>query len=229
MADSPEIHIGNLLRQKGWQLVTAESCTGGLIAHRITNVPGSSDYFDRGFICYSNQAKEELLGVPAATLREHGAVSAQTAIAMAQGARERSRADVAVAVTGIAGPGGGTPASVRIVGIRSTRLASSLVREPFGTALAEWLDGLSPHSVRCAVDGEPLAEVGGRIVMAPSDRHLARRADAVRRRGARTPDPQYSSSVTWKLLPPKPNELTPTISGPSGQGSRGGPGRGGLI
>lgn len=109
MTDSLEARIGNLLRQNGWRLVTAESCTGGLIAHRITNVPGSSDYFDRGFICYSNEAKEELLGVASATLLEHGAVSAQAAVAMAQGARDRSRADLAVAVTGIAGPGGGTP------------------------------------------------------------------------------------------------------------------------
>lgn len=113
MSTSPgsiEIRIGSILEQRGWRLVTAESCTGGLIAHRITNFPGSSAYFDRGFICYSNEAKIELLGVAPGTIADHGAVSAQTAVAMAQGALSRSRADAAVAVTGIAGPGGGTPA-----------------------------------------------------------------------------------------------------------------------
>ena len=90
-------------------LSLAESCTGGLIGHRITSRPGSSDYFNRGLIVYSNQAKQELLGVRAETLRDHGAVSAQCAAEMAKGARERSGADLGLSVTGIAGPGGGTP------------------------------------------------------------------------------------------------------------------------
>ncbi|MDH4099415.1 MAG: CinA family protein [Nitrospirota bacterium] len=110
MTDASEVRIGAMLTAKAWRLVTAESCTGGLIAHRITNVPGSSGYFDRGFICYSNEAKTELLGVAPGIIADHGAVSAQTAVAMAQGALEKSGADAAVAVTGIAGPGGGSPA-----------------------------------------------------------------------------------------------------------------------
>ncbi len=87
-------------------LATAESCTGGLVAGAITDVPGSSDILDRGFIAYSNAAKREMLGVSARTLDEHGAVSEEVAREMAEGAIERSSANVAVSVTGIAGPGG---------------------------------------------------------------------------------------------------------------------------
>jgi len=97
------------LRSRGWMLATAESCTGGGIAHAITAIPGSSDVLDRGFVTYSNDAKIEMLGVDAATIGRHGAVSEAVALAMADGALRASRADVAVAVTGIAGPGGGTP------------------------------------------------------------------------------------------------------------------------
>lgn len=97
-----------LLRDQNLHLATAESCTGGLVAGAITAVPGSSDVFDRGFVTYSNAAKEEMLGVPADILRRFGAVSAETARAMAQGAVQRSFADIAVAVTGVAGPGGGS-------------------------------------------------------------------------------------------------------------------------
>ena len=89
-------------------LASAESCTGGLIMACLTDIPGSSAVVDRGFITYSNQAKEEVLGVPADMLAAHGAVSAEVAAAMATGAKERADADLAVAVTGIAGPGGGT-------------------------------------------------------------------------------------------------------------------------
>jgi nicotinamide-nucleotide amidase len=89
---------------------TAESCTGGLIAGLLTEIPGSSNVVERGFVVYSNAAKKELLAVPAKTLAQHGAVSEQTARAMAEGALAKSRADVAVSVTGIAGPGGGTAA-----------------------------------------------------------------------------------------------------------------------
>lgn len=103
-----EMVIGDKLMQTSATLAVAESCTGGLIANRITNVPGSSCYFDRGFITYSNQAKEELLGVDTQLLSSYGAVSAQVAKAMANGARTRARTDWALAVTGIAGPGGGT-------------------------------------------------------------------------------------------------------------------------
>ena len=102
-----EEQIGDILRERGLRLATAESCTGGLVGHLITNVPGSSDYYDRGVIAYSNAAKEELLGVPRGILERHGAVSEETAMAMAEGLRRSSRADVAVSITGIAGPSGG--------------------------------------------------------------------------------------------------------------------------
>ena len=100
--------VGELLRARGWHLAVAESCTGGLISQRITSVSGSSDYFDRGMVVYSNRAKHELLGVSWDTLNQHGAVSHETADAMAVGARENSKVDIALATTGIAGPTGGT-------------------------------------------------------------------------------------------------------------------------
>jgi nicotinamide-nucleotide amidase len=95
-------------RQAGLRIATAESCTGGLVAATLTEVAGSSDVVERGFVTYSNQAKTELLGVPAELIERVGAVSAEVAEAMALGALERSAADVAVSVTGIAGPGGAT-------------------------------------------------------------------------------------------------------------------------
>ncbi len=95
-------------RAKDLKIATAESCTGGLIAGLLTEIAGSSDALDRGFVTYSNQAKEEMLGVPGAMLRQHGAVSETVARAMAEGAIRNSTAQLSVAVTGIAGPGGGT-------------------------------------------------------------------------------------------------------------------------
>jgi nicotinamide-nucleotide amidase len=97
-------------RAKGWRLATAESCTGGLVAAALTAVPNASDVVDRGFVTYSNAAKTALLGVPAAVLAAHGAVSAEGALAMANGAVARAGVDLAVSVTGIAGPGGGSAA-----------------------------------------------------------------------------------------------------------------------
>jgi nicotinamide-nucleotide amidase len=97
-----------LCRARGLHVATAESCTGGLVAAALTEIPGSSDVVDRGFVTYSDDAKRAMLGVPAATLKRHGAVSAQTAKAMAMGALKNSRADLAVSITGIAGPGGGS-------------------------------------------------------------------------------------------------------------------------
>ncbi len=96
----------DLARAKGVMVATAESCTGGLIAGAITEVAGSSDIFDRGFVTYSNAAKTEMLGVPTAMIDAHGAVSEEVAMAMAEGALQRSQASLAVSVTGIAGPGG---------------------------------------------------------------------------------------------------------------------------
>ena len=101
--------LGALLEARGWRVTTAESCTGGLVAGAITDIAGSSAWFERGFVTYSNAAKTEVLGVRAETLAAYGAVSEATAREMVAGALERSSADVAAAVTGIAGPSGGTP------------------------------------------------------------------------------------------------------------------------
>jgi nicotinamide-nucleotide amidase len=100
--------VGTRLKARAQLLVTAESCTGGWIAQAITAVAGSSEWFDRGFVTYSNESKEELVGVKSATLARHGAVSEETAREMAAGALAASRASLAVAVTGIAGPSGGS-------------------------------------------------------------------------------------------------------------------------
>jgi len=102
--------IGARMKERKLKLATAESCTGGWIAQALTSVAGSSEWFERGFVTYSNEAKRELLGVRPHTLSRHGAVSRETAKEMAAGALARSRAQVAVAVTGVAGPGGGTKA-----------------------------------------------------------------------------------------------------------------------
>ena len=97
-------------RARGWHVATAESCTGGLVAGALTAIAGSSDVVERGFVTYSNEAKSELLGVPPETIAAHGAVSAETAAAMAEGAVARAPVDLAISVTGVAGPGGGSAA-----------------------------------------------------------------------------------------------------------------------
>ena len=104
-----EAVVGDLLREKRFTVAVAESCTGGLLTSRLTDVPGSSAYVERGFMCYSNRSKVELLGVPETVLAEHGAVSEPVARAMAEGARARAGTNVGIGVTGIAGPDGGTP------------------------------------------------------------------------------------------------------------------------
>ena len=114
------------LRTRGWMLAAAESCTGGLIAAACTSLAGSSDWFERGFVTYSDAAKTELLGVPSALIEQHGAVSAEVARAMADGALRHSHAQLAVAVTGVAGPGGGT--ALKPVG--SVWLAVALAGSP---------------------------------------------------------------------------------------------------
>lgn len=101
--------LARALRQRGGSIATAESCTGGLIAAACTSVAGSSDWFERGFVTYSNEAKAQMLGVPAALIAQHGAVSEEVARAMAEGALRQSAARFSVAVTGIAGPGGAVP------------------------------------------------------------------------------------------------------------------------
>ena len=100
--------LAEVLQQHGWMLATAESCTGGMIAANCTNLSGSSHWFERGFVTYSNEAKHEMLGVDSALIGEHGAVSEAVAQAMAMGAMRRSQAQVTLAVTGVAGPTGGS-------------------------------------------------------------------------------------------------------------------------
>ena len=109
-AESLELVVGRMLLERRWTLAVAESCTGGLLGHRLTNVPGSSAYFERGVLVYSNRAKEELAGVPESILRSQGAVSGPCAEAMARGVAERAGTPCGLAITGIAGPDGGTPA-----------------------------------------------------------------------------------------------------------------------
>ena len=101
--------VGDLLREHKMTIALAESCTGGLLASRLTDVPGSSDYVDRGVVCYSNRSKTDLAGVPVVLINEHGAVSEPVARAMAEGIRTRAGTNIGIGITGIAGPGGGTP------------------------------------------------------------------------------------------------------------------------
>ncbi len=120
----------DVCREAGLTLATAESCTGGLIAAALTEIAGSSDVVERGFVTYADQAKTDLLGVPAALITAHGAVSEAIARAMAEGALERSPADVAVAVTGIAGPGGATPGKpVGLVHLAAARRGRQTLHE----------------------------------------------------------------------------------------------------
>jgi nicotinamide-nucleotide amidase len=114
--------VGERLKARAQQLVTAESCTGGWVAQVVTAVAGSSEWFERGFVTYSNASKQEMLGVGSDTLARHGAVSEETAREMALGALAHSKADVAVAVTGVAGPSGGSP------------------EKPVGTVCFAWAD-----------------------------------------------------------------------------------------
>ncbi len=109
MSEPLEVIVGQLLSARKLTLAVAESCTGGLIGHRLTDVSGSSEYFVGGIVAYSYDAKEHLLGVRHNTLYDHGAVSAETAIEMARGARRTLGTDIGLSVTGIAGPGGGLP------------------------------------------------------------------------------------------------------------------------
>ncbi len=122
--------LGDALHARHHRLATAESCTGGWVAKVLTDIPGSSGWFERGFVTYSNEAKEDMLGVPAEILARCGAVSEETVRAMAEGALANSHADHAVAVSGIAGPGGAVPG------------------KPVGTVCFAWAGGGRPAAVR---------------------------------------------------------------------------------
>ena len=138
--------------ERGWMIATAESCTGGLVAGLLTDVPGSSAVIERGFVTYSNEAKAELLGVPPDLVAAHGAVSEPVARAMAAGALARSRAQVAIAITGIAGPGGGTatkPVGLVHFGVARTGAATRHVERRYGD--------LGRHAVRLEAVAEALS------------------------------------------------------------------------
>jgi nicotinamide-nucleotide amidase len=128
--DALAAQVGAALTRVGLMLAVAESCTGGLIAQRVTAVPGSSGWFDRGFVTYSNAAKQEMLGVAPTLIQAHGAVSLPVVLAMAAGALAHSRAEVALAVSGVAGPGGGSAA------------------KPVGSVCIAWQRAGTPGSAR---------------------------------------------------------------------------------
>ncbi|HEX6992822.1 MAG TPA: CinA family protein [Gammaproteobacteria bacterium] len=128
--------LGAALRARSWTLAAAESCTGGWIAKAVTDIPGSSEWFVAGYVVYSNDAKVRMLGVPPATIAAHGAVSEPVVVALATHARRDSGADLAVAVSGIAGPGGGTP------------------EKPVGTVWFAWADPDGTRAERRRFDGD---------------------------------------------------------------------------
>jgi competence/damage-inducible protein CinA C-terminal domain len=131
--------LGRYLQKQNMYLVTAESCTGGGLAEIITRIPGSSYWFECGHVCYSNLSKQELLGVNPEIIKQYGAVSVETSIAMAEGALARSQAQISVAITGIAGPEGGTP------------------EKPVGTVCIAWLPKtLDPKAVQIIFSGDRL-------------------------------------------------------------------------
>lgn len=158
---TPLQDLANALRGRGWRLATAESCTGGLIAAACTSGAGSSDWFERGFVTYSNEAKTALLGVPPALIAAHGAVSEEVARAMVQGALQHAPVQLAVAVTGIAGPGGAVPG------------------KPVGTVWLAWGTAAQVRAERLQLGGDRGA-VRGATVAAALQRlnEAARTADA---------------------------------------------------
>ena len=140
--------LGDKLRARGWMLATAESCTGGWVGQLLTSLPGSSQWYERGFITYANAAKIEMLGVPAEVIDEHGAVSEEAASAMAAGALAHSHAQATLAISGIAGPGGGTP------------------QKPVGLVCYGWaLEDGTVMSSTCRLDGDR-EEIRSRAVAA---------------------------------------------------------------
>ncbi|MCB1381863.1 MAG: nicotinamide-nucleotide amidohydrolase family protein [Notoacmeibacter sp.] len=148
----------DLARARGMMIATAESCTGGLIAGALTDIAGSSDVVDRGFITYSNEAKQDMLGVRADTLAAHGAVSAETAAEMASGALARSRASLAVSVTGIAGPGGGSAEKpVGLVWFGLAQAGKTAITQ------SQTFDGLDRAGVRAATVAHALHMLRGAL------------------------------------------------------------------
>jgi nicotinamide-nucleotide amidase len=152
--------VGQCLLRDKLILVTAESCTGGWISQCITDISGSSQWFDRGFVTYSNQAKRDMLGVTAETLEKYGAVSEQTVIEMVQGALRNSPADVAVAVSGVAGPGGGSlekPVGLVWHAWATTSAATLTTEHAKPITLSEQYLGnrqqIREQTVKCALDG----------------------------------------------------------------------------
>lgn len=142
------LELSDKLRARGWMLATAESCTGGWVGELLTSLPGSSHWYERGFITYANAAKVEMLGVPPELLETHGAVSEETAMAMAAGALRHSHAQATLAISGIAGPGGGTP------------------QKPVGLVCYGWaLDDGTVMSSTCRLDGDR-EEIRSRAVAA---------------------------------------------------------------
>ncbi|HQT32188.1 MAG TPA: CinA family protein [Thiobacillus sp.] len=140
--------LGDALLACGWMVATAESCTGGWVGQLLTAIPGSSAWYERGFITYANAAKQEMLGVPAEILETHGAVSEEAASAMAAGALAHSHAQAALAISGIAGPGGGTP------------------QKPVGLVCYGWaLEDGTVMSSTCRLDGDR-EEIRSRAVAA---------------------------------------------------------------
>jgi len=131
--------LGQALLARGWRVTAAESCTGGGIASAITDIAGSSGWFDMAFVTYANEAKFRLVGVSPATLEAHGAVSEPVAREMAEGARQQAGADLAVAVSGIAGPSGGS------------------AEKPVGTVCFAWATASGTHSETCRFDGDRAA------------------------------------------------------------------------
>lgn len=145
---SPLQDLATALRARGWRLATAESCTGGLIAAACTSLAGSSDWFERGFVTYSNEAKTALLGVPPALIAAHGAVSEAVARAMVQGALQHAPVQLAVAVTGIAGPGGAVPG------------------KPVGTVWLAWGTAAGVQAERLQLPGDRAAVRGATVAAA---------------------------------------------------------------
>jgi nicotinamide-nucleotide amidase len=137
--------LAGILRRRGWRIATAESCTGGLVAAACTQVTGSSDWFERGFVTYSNAAKIDLLGVDAALIEAQGAVSEGVARAMVQGALQRAPVDLVLAVTGIAGPGGAVPG------------------KPVGTVWLAWGTAAGTHAERLQLGGDRDAVRGASV------------------------------------------------------------------